>query len=141
MPKQISPRDAAQIAMSGEEPPGEPESSAENFGSKIPGSHGDPVTEVDEQHWIVKAAMSTEPNIPLHRVESIWNPEEGGDKRVSRGIQKATDMDGMPAAVDIVVGIAEMYVSRARESVESESTGATDKSVKEQVPQLGRGRE
>lgn len=61
---------------------------------------------------IKNALSSTTPSPKLSEVESPWNPEEGGLTRVYRGIQKATNSDGMPAWADILIGAIEEYVSR-----------------------------
>lgn len=55
------------------------------------------------------ALLRTSPNTPLSRVESPWNPEEGGITRLYRGLQKALDFDGNPAIVDLVVGAVEAF--------------------------------
>lgn len=56
---------------------------------------------------IFDALRSTEPDPPLDTVESPWDPNRGGRVRIYRGLQKALDMDGTPAAVDLVVGALE----------------------------------
>ena len=79
------------------------------------------------------ALTSTEPDTPLSEVESPWNPDEGGASRVYRGFQKATGTDGVPAWVDLILGVAEVLsqieagddgidASGARDAVE----GVTD---------------
>ena len=65
---------------------------------------------------VVEALMNTEPSEPLEMIESPWNPERGGPTRVYRGIQKLTNVDGMPAIADILIGAAETFV----EEVETE---------------------
>jgi len=54
-----------------------------------------------------KALLRTSPETPLSRVESPWNPEEGGKARIYRALQKMFDFDGMPAAADFVIGFME----------------------------------
>jgi len=53
------------------------------------------------------ALLRTSPDTPLSRVESPWNPEEGGVTRIYRGLQKMLDFAGTPAIVDLVVGTIE----------------------------------
>jgi hypothetical protein len=50
---------------------------------------------------------STEPDQPLEDVETPWDPERGGRHRVMRGLKKALGFSGMPAVVDVVVGVLE----------------------------------
>lgn len=57
------------------------------------------------------ALLRSEPNRPLHKVESPWNPEQGGITRIYRGLQKALEFSGAPAIVDIVVGAAEFVTA------------------------------
>jgi len=45
----------------------------------------------------------------LDEVESPWDPARGGMTRIMRGIQKATDVDGLPAVADIFIGAAEWW--------------------------------
>lgn len=54
--------------------------------------------------------LSTEPNRSLDQVESPWDPERGGDTRLYRGLMKMTNVEGMPAIVDVVIGVAEIVV-------------------------------
>jgi|GEM_PF-2634831 len=64
--------------------------------------------------------MSTGPEKPLAQVDSPWNPEEGGETRVYRGIQKMVDFDGMPAIGDIIIGAGEWWTSF---SIDAETDG------------------
>lgn len=66
------------------------------------------------------ALLRTSPEIPLERVESPWNPEEGGITRIYRGLQKLLDFEGTPAVVDLVVGAAEFVVAFEPAGGESE---------------------
>lgn len=75
--------------------------------------------------------LSTGPSDSLDNVESPWDPERGGLTRIYRGIRKMTGLDGMPAIVDIVVGIVEeAHRLRdnlpANDSEESEETKTDD---------------
>ena len=53
--------------------------------------------------------LSTEPEHSLDAVESPWDPERGGLNRVYRGFQKMMGASGLPAILDIGVGIAEFF--------------------------------
>lgn len=57
------------------------------------------------------ALLSTDPQKPLEDVESPWNPDDGGMTRIYRGLQKMLGFSGMPAIVDVVVGIGEFVTS------------------------------
>jgi len=67
--------------------------------------------------------LSTDPSPSLHEVESPWNPDLGAETRLYRGLMKATGVDGMPAVVDIVIGMAEIVVSLDFEDIEDEQDG------------------
>ena len=62
------------------------------------------------------ALNATEPDTPLSEISDPWNPEEGGKRRVYRGIQKMTGNDGMPAWYDLVIGAVEVAVSEFDET-------------------------
>jgi len=64
-------------------------------------------SDVGSESTIREMLMSTGPEKPLSKVESPWKPDEGGLSRMYRGIQKMTDVDGMPAMVDLIVGAVE----------------------------------
>jgi len=51
--------------------------------------------------------LATDPEQPLDQVEAPYDPDAGGIKRIYRGIQKAIDIDGMPAVVDVAIGAVE----------------------------------
>lgn len=68
-------------------------------------------SDVGSQRTIREIAFSTSPSEPLESVESPWDPERGGMTRIMRGIQKATNVDGLPAIADIGIGIAEWWTS------------------------------
>lgn len=69
------------------------------------------VSDVGSQRTLREMAFSTDPSEPLEAVESPWDPEHGGMTRIMRGVQKATNVDGLPAIVDIGIGIAEWWTS------------------------------
>lgn len=56
------------------------------------------------------ALLSTDPDPPLESVESPFDPENGGVKRVFRGLMKMAGTSGVPAVVDVALGLLEVYV-------------------------------
>lgn len=99
----ITPDEAA-AALEGETPADEIESPD----APVSASDGFPDEELsDESPGLIGRLFSTEPNPPLESVESPWNPDVGGPARIYRGIQKIGDIDGLPAIVDILIGLAE----------------------------------
>jgi len=69
-------------------------------------------------------AMSTSPSPPLESVESPWDPERGGPSRLMRASQKAFNTDGLPAGLEAIIGIAEIYVgATATDSTDSTADG------------------
>jgi len=65
---------------------------------------------------ILDMALSTEPSKSLESVESPWNPEQGGPTRLMRAAEKAFGADGIPAILDAVIGLAEIYVDAQAET-------------------------
>jgi hypothetical protein len=55
---------------------------------------------------------NTEPDPPLETVSNPWDPERGGYRRIFRGVQKLSGVDGMPAWADIIVGTIELLVDQ-----------------------------
>jgi len=51
--------------------------------------------------------LSTDPSPKLAEVDSPWNPDLGGPSRIYRAFMKMGNFDGMPAGVDLGIGIAE----------------------------------
>ena len=51
--------------------------------------------------------LSTDPAQSLEETEDPWDPDRGGTTRIYRGLMKATGVDGMPAVVDVVIGVVE----------------------------------
>lgn len=74
--------------------------------------------------------LSKDPDPALETVESPWNPEEGGRNRVYRGLQKALGASGMPAIVDVVVGLLEelqaLDTNSGSDADQEESSGDQD---------------
>ncbi|RYJ12754.1 hypothetical protein ELS19_01390 [Halogeometricum borinquense] len=70
--------------------------------------------------------FSTEPERSLDAIESPWDPERGGPRRVYRGLQKMADVDGMPAIFDVGLGIAETVVWAQQQSSESDAEDDSD---------------
>jgi hypothetical protein len=62
---------------------------------------------IGSRQGLQDALMSTEPDVPLSRVDAPWDPEAGGITRVYRGLRKMLNWSGTPAVVDVVVGAAE----------------------------------
>jgi hypothetical protein len=62
---------------------------------------------LDSRDGLTNALLRTEPNKSLDQVESPYDPERGGETRIYRGLQKMLDFEGMPAILDIVVGLLE----------------------------------
>jgi len=110
MAEGISPGEAAQIAQGATD-------GANGAADPEPMPTGEGGSSVN---GMLEALLQTEPNEPLESVESPWRPDVGGPARVYRGIQKMTNMNGMPAIADIVIGAAEILVDKS-ESTAHES--------------------
>jgi hypothetical protein len=67
----------------------------------------EPTGDVGSPSTLREMLLATDPQEDLERVESPWDPERGGRNRIYRGLQKMIDVSGMPAIVDIVVGLLE----------------------------------
>jgi hypothetical protein len=62
---------------------------------------------LNSRDGLKNALLRTEPNRSLDQVESPYDPGRGGETRIYRGLQKMLDFEGMPAILDIVVGLLE----------------------------------
>lgn len=67
--------------------------------------------------------FSTEPETPLEESPTVWDTDNGGLNRVYRGFAKMADIDGIPAILDIMIGIGEEVYTRRDKLGEA---GATD---------------
>lgn len=65
-----------------------------------------------ESEGLVSKLWNSDPSPDLERVQSPWQPEEGGLTRIYRGVQKIGDIEGLPAILDIAIGIAEEAAKR-----------------------------
>jgi hypothetical protein len=67
--------------------------------------------------------LSTEPERSLDETEDPWDPERGGTTRIYRGLMKATGVAGMPAVVDVVIGVAEIAQDLNLDEADDEQDG------------------
>lgn len=74
------------------------------------GAEVDPSSSLGSRSTLQEMLMSTEPSRPLDSIESLWDPEQGGPRRVLRAAQKMTGVDGLPAWLDLLVGVLETVV-------------------------------
>jgi hypothetical protein len=74
------------------------------------GAEVDPSSSLGSRSTLQEMLMSTEPSRPLDSIESPWDPEQGGPRRVLRAAQKMTGVDGLPAWLDLLVGALETVV-------------------------------
>lgn len=88
---------------------------------------------LSSRNGLKNALLRTSPDTPLEQVESPWDPERGGMNRVYRGLQKMLDFEGMPAVVDIVVGLGEFVVRFEPEGGDQEA-GADQDGVDDELP-------
>jgi hypothetical protein len=66
---------------------------------------------------ILDALKQTDPDPPLDEVESPFDPERGGRRRIARGVRKMLGVEGTPAGFDLVVGVLEELDSLDLEDV------------------------
>lgn len=73
--------------------------------------------------WLRQMVLKTDPDPELGDVEDPWNPEEGGIVRIKRGVMKMADLDGMPAGLDVGIGLFEaIYTFNVEGTRETEET-------------------
>jgi hypothetical protein len=77
------------------------------------------------QSTLQEMLLSTDPSPSLERVESPFDPKNGGPSRIMRGLQKMTGVDGMPAIGDLLIGCAEIIRANNAEDAASDNGGAT----------------
>lgn len=70
--------------------------------------------------------MSTDPSPPLDAVESPWDPDRGGPTRMMRGLKKMTGADGIPAVVDVAIGVVEFVVGEDLLAGDGDGSGVED---------------
>lgn len=104
---------AAAAKATGDTPPSPDESSSES--DQVASDHADAEGAPDESdmgntsRWR-QMLQSGDPNPPLHKVESPWNPTEGGPTRVMRAVKKMAGMNNLPAWADLAIAIPETWV-------------------------------
>jgi hypothetical protein len=79
----------------------------------------EPSSDVGSTSTLREMLMSTSPSKSLEETENPWDPDRGGPTRIYRGIMKAVDVDGMPAAADIMIGLAETFDAVDLEDVDA----------------------
>lgn len=96
----------AQTANDGPEPGGPDPSDTGRDGSDgtVDDSPQSPLAKLRER------VLATEPDVPLSS-DSLdsWDVEDGGLRRVKRGLWKFTGVDGATALEDIFIGAAELF--------------------------------
>lgn len=104
LPDQDTGRDPPSSATEGAERATEDHAAAE--GTDASSSSG-----MGSSRSLREMLLSTEPDTPLEQVESPWDPDAGGINRIYRAFQKMLDFSGLPAVVDLVVGVAEFVTA------------------------------
>ncbi|WP_410765784.1 hypothetical protein [Haloferax sp. DFSO60] len=106
--------------------PGEMLSSEEAVAASHAAAEGAPAEETMGSASTVRDLLfATEPHRSLDAMESPWDPERGGPKRLVRGLMKMADVDGIPAIVDVGLGTLETFVVM-RERVEQTQQARED---------------
>jgi len=92
------------------------------------GELGDVESEDSAVERLIDGLRSTEPHKPLSEIESPYDPESGGKKRVMRGIQKVASIEQTEAWFDIAVGFVEWIDPQNQES-NSDSANNEENSI------------
>lgn len=100
----------------GEQPAGE---QPPEMGEPEPGGYAPRTT----YGQLIKALQASEPHEPLERIESPFDPINGAEKRIFRGIKKMTSTEGQPAWLDLAIGTVEMLM---RERFGIDGSGSAD---------------
>ena len=106
MSRELSPEQAAAVAQGEDPTAGISDPAGEPAAASMPGEHAEPEATTS----IFDALMNTEPSAALETIESPWDPDRGGPTRMYRGFQKLTNVDGMPAIADLLIGAVETFV-------------------------------
>lgn len=106
-----------------DEPPTPGETFAAEDHAAAEGAAVGPETQAGGSRTLQDMLLSTHPSRPLEQVESPWDVERGGMPRIMRAIEKAANIDGLPAIADAVIGMAEFYVQQAQEQSSNEESG------------------
>lgn len=94
--------------------------------------------EQEDSGGILSRFMNTEPDVELSDVDNPWNPDEGGLSRVYRGMMKFGDIEGLPAALDMGIGIIEAVVKRSGDNTDPETDQETE-DTQEETTDSGEG--
>lgn len=110
--------DAAGVAHDHAAAEGAAEGATEKATEAAAEASADAAEELSTADRMKNAALSTEPHDDLGEVEFPWNPEDGGETRVMRGLVKGLHGADMPnplktAVGDVSIGLLEVvYVVR-----------------------------
>ena len=75
----------------------------------------DPSSDVGSSRALRDMLLSTEPSPRLEDLDDPWNPEAGGTARIMRAVMKATNIEGLPAIGDLLIGAVEVVVQLREE--------------------------
>ena len=126
MSEALDPSEAAAIAEGADLEGGDAGGGA---GDDLQEGAGDPMPEEGGGGLfgsLQEALLSTEPDTPLAAVNDPWDPVNGGETRIYRGIQKMTNINGMPAILDVAIGAIEMAVDDDRADAGDGAGGGDD---------------
>lgn len=119
--------DAFQAIATGDEPDPTPDDGAENHAAAEGGPEAS-ADDVGSESTLREMLMNSDPEVALEDVEDPWNPEMGGTRRIYRAFTKMLDVDGMPAVVDLTIGVAEAVVQLRDHLPDDESDDVQEES-------------
>jgi hypothetical protein len=111
----ILPSDAVDVDPSGPTDSSEAAADATEQHGAAEGADASSTSGMGSTDTLREMLLSTDPSPSLADVDSPWNPDLGGPSRIYRAFMKMGNFDGMPAAVDLVIGAAETAKSLSLE--------------------------
>ncbi|QGX94999.1 hypothetical protein EI982_09450 [Haloplanus rallus] len=103
----ILPSDAVDVDPSGPTDASEAAAEATEQHAAAEGADASETSGMGSTSQLREMLLSTDPSPSLAEVDSPWNPDLGGPSRIYRAFMKMGNFDGMPAALDLVIGFGE----------------------------------
>jgi len=103
----ILPSDAVDVGPSGPTSSSEAAADATADHAAAEGTDASETSGMGSTDALRDMLLSTDPSPSLADVDSPWNPDLGGPSRIYRAFMKMGNFDGMPAALDLVIGFGE----------------------------------
>jgi hypothetical protein len=107
----LLPSDAVDVDPSGPADASEAAAEATSGHAAAEGTDASSTSGMGSSSQLREMLLSTDPSPRLAEVDSPWDPDLGGPSRIYRAFLKMGNFDGLPAGLDLVIGVAETMKS------------------------------